>query len=89
MDHVRPRSTVDRPWTVAPSSSELRPPAVPASKGAGQAAGEEEWNVGSSVGSSLGHGRQCGCRASRWRGGGRGGSVGRRSSAGEQKRRAR
>jgi hypothetical protein len=33
VDHVRPRSTVDRPWTAAPSSSELRPPAVPVSRG--------------------------------------------------------
>jgi hypothetical protein len=76
VDHVRPRSMVDRPWTVAPSSSELQPPAVPVSKGAGQGAGEEEWNAGSSVGGSPGRGRQCGSRASRRRGGGQGGLGG-------------
>jgi hypothetical protein len=74
VDHVRPRSTVDRPWTVAPSSLELRPPAVPVSKGTGQGAGEEEWNAGSSVGGSPGRGRQCGNRASRRRSGGQWGA---------------
>jgi hypothetical protein len=69
VDHVRPQSMVDRPWTAAPSSSELRPPAVPVSKGAGQGAGEEEWNAVSSVGGSLGPRRQCGSRALRRRGG--------------------
>jgi hypothetical protein len=89
VDHARPRSTVDRLWTAAPGSPELRPPAAPVSTGAGQGAGEEEWNAGSSVGGSPGRGRQCGGRASRWHGGGRGGSVGRRSGAGEEKRGAR
>jgi hypothetical protein len=42
VDHVRPRSTVDRPWTAAPSSSELRPLAVSVSKGTDHWVGEEE-----------------------------------------------
>jgi hypothetical protein len=37
-----PRSTVDRPWTAALSSSQLRPPAAPVSTGASQGAGEGE-----------------------------------------------
>jgi hypothetical protein len=78
MDHAQPRSTVDRPWTAAPGSPELRPPV---STGAGHGAGEEEWNAGSSVGGSPGHGRQCGGQASRQHGGGRSGSVGRRSGS--------
>jgi hypothetical protein len=57
---------VDRPWTAAPSSSELRPPAVPVSKGAGQGVGEEEWNEGArwaahrGVGGSVAAGRRGG-----------------------------
>jgi hypothetical protein len=60
VDRGRAWSTVDRPWTAAPGSPELRPPAAPVSTGAGQGAGEEEWNAGSSVGGSPGRGRQCG-----------------------------
>jgi hypothetical protein len=56
------------------SSLELRPPTVPMSKGAGQGAGEEEWNAGSSVGGSPGRGWQCGSRGSRRHGGGWGGA---------------
>jgi hypothetical protein len=83
MDHARPRSTVDRPWTAAPGSPALRPPAAPVSTGAGQGAREEEWNVGSSVGGSV---------AARRRGGAMvvvGGSMGRRSGVVEEKRGAR
>jgi hypothetical protein len=58
-----PRSTVDLPWTAAPSSPELRPPATPLSMGAGQGAGEEEWGAGSAVGGSPGHERRCGGQA--------------------------
>jgi hypothetical protein len=54
---------VDRPWTAAPGSPELRPPAAPVSTGAGQGAGEGEWFAGSSVGGSLGRERRCGGRA--------------------------
>jgi hypothetical protein len=63
MDHSRPRSTVDRPWTAAPGSPELRPLATPVSTGGGQGAGEE-WNAGSSMGGSPGRRWQCGGRAS-------------------------
>jgi hypothetical protein len=80
-----PRSTVDRPWTAAPSSPELRPPAAPVSTGVGQGAGEEEWGTGSVVGGSPGRKRRCGSRASRRRSGGRKNSMVRRSSAGEEK----
>jgi hypothetical protein len=33
---------VDRPWTAAPGTPELRPPAAPVSTGAGQEVGEGE-----------------------------------------------
>jgi hypothetical protein len=56
VDHAWPRSTVDRPWTAAPGSLELRPPAAPVSKGVGQGAGEEEWNAGSSGAAHRGAG---------------------------------
>jgi hypothetical protein len=62
-----PRSTVDRPWTTAPSSPELRPPTAPVSMGASQGAGEGEWGVGSAVGGSPRRERRCGGRASQWR----------------------
>jgi hypothetical protein len=41
VDNTRPQSTVDRPWTAASGSPELRPPAAPVSTGADQGAGEE------------------------------------------------
>jgi hypothetical protein len=75
MDRARPRSMVDRPWTAAPGSPELWPPAAPVSTGASQGAGEE-WNTGRSVGGSPWRRRQCGGRASRQHGGGRGGGRG-------------
>jgi hypothetical protein len=82
---------VDRPWTTAPGSPELRPPAALVSMGADQGAGEGEWDAGSSVGGSPGRERHCGGRASQRRGGGRGNSVGKggRSSAEEEKGGAR
>jgi hypothetical protein len=66
---------VDRPWTAAPSSPDFRPPAAPVSTDADQGVGEGEWDAGNSVGGSPGRGRQCGGRASRRRGGGRGDSA--------------
>jgi hypothetical protein len=81
----KPWSTVDRPWTMALSSTELRPPAAPVSTGAGQGAGEEEWGAGSAVGGSPGHVWRCGGRASRRRGGSRKNLMVRHSGAGEEK----
>jgi hypothetical protein len=80
-----PRSTVDRSWTVAPNSPELRPPAAPVYTGVGQGVGEEEWGAGSAVGGSPGHERWCGSQASRRGGGGQKNLMVRRSGVGEEK----
>jgi hypothetical protein len=67
---------------------DTRPPAASISKGASQGAEEEEWDARNSFRASPGGGRWRGGRASRQRGGGRGGSVGVCSGVGEEERRA-
>jgi hypothetical protein len=87
---LEPRSTVDRSWTAAPSSPELRPPAASVSTGAGEGAGEGEWGARSAVGGSPGREWRCGRRASQRRGGGvecSGGSQGGFYRAGGGRRR--